>query len=535
MPFGMPDAAMVSQMAKKDNVPPDQLMQWAANKGIPVALVQMMLKYDALQAATQRQAQSGPAPTTTVAQDLDQGLAGIRQQQQQPPPANPGIAGLDAGSMETPKFAGGGIVAFANTGAVSKLDRLYRTPTQSEAEASGAYFGPGEDPEYSLRSYTDPNIKALQDVPAIKAQHEKELADRKAAAKAAEEAAKQAKLEETARQFNITLPPTAAPAPAVPAAPAAAGTPAGTPPTQNQARVSSDEGGLNFASMYAKNQKIGDAAFNDQLERAKGRELYNMGTDPSIDLDRQRILAEKLANDNKIHVDHWDALVQAGLAMAASASQPRLPGQSNMLTDLTAGMKAGTDRLAQLNTAYEANQKQLDKELVQLNHLDYMAKETNNKSIYDQKLAKEKDIDALQNKQIEFDATIQSEAAKSALAAAQIIATNNIAKAQLAESIANHRASLSLEQQKAIESSVTASVKPLYGALNPATNQPYTEDEISAIAGMKYLQMAQRYELSGVGFGNSAPASPGSTNVAPSGGAGTSSVRSAADKIIGRG
>jgi hypothetical protein len=479
MPFGMPDAAMVSQMAKKDNVPPDQLMQWAANKGIPVALVQMMLKYDALQAASQRQAQSGPAPTTTVAQDLDQGLAGLRQQQQQPPPANPGIAGLDAGSMETPKFAGGGIVAFANRGAVEGSE-----PREFNNELPFS-MAPGE-----------PAATQQQFVPSgVGATTLDQSGDR------------------LSRPFGpYTLPPDngVAPTPA-----------AGTPPTQDQARVSSDEGGLNFAAMYAKNQKTGDAAFKDQIERAKGRELYNMGTDPSIDQDRQRILAEKLASDNKIRVDHWDALVQAGLAMAASASQPRLPGQSNMLTDLTAGMKAGTDRLAQLNTAYEANQKQLDKELVQLNHLDYMAKETNNKSIYDQKLAKEKDIDALQNKQIEFDATIQSEAAKSTLAAAQIIATNNIAKAQLAESIANHRASLSLEQQKAIESSVTASVKPLYGALNPATNQPYTEDEISAIAGMKYLQMAQRYELSGVGFGNSAPASPGSTNVAPSSGVGT--------------
>jgi hypothetical protein len=165
--MGLPDAAMVSKMAKAENVPPNMLMEWGASKGIPAALINLMVKYDALQAASQRQQAMGQGqpPQTTVAQDVDQGIAALQNPQPQPQlppqgmpqdqnPAQTGVAALDAGQMENAQYAGGGIVAFAGGGApweVAEAEEAAFTAENVQKATEAAKKGSSKAKEFLQR------------------------------------------------------------------------------------------------------------------------------------------------------------------------------------------------------------------------------------------------------------------------------------------------------------------------------------------------------------------------------------------------
>jgi hypothetical protein len=290
MPFGLPDAAVVSQMAKKDNVPPDMLMHWGAQKGIPPALITLMLKYDALKSATQSQPPGGAQPPqTTVAQDVDTGLAALRQQRMptqaptQMPPQMPQQDQGIAAAQSQQGYARGGVIAFANRGAVDTSNSARTSSSSKESTSYGI-------PEY-LQA-----VKTQQ-------QHQQEA-----------------------------------------------------------------------------------------LDEQKAIPEFKPSMDPSYEEDRQRILMERTAAEHDVPIDRWQALVAAGIAMAKSASTPRRPGESNMLTDLTAGTEAGINKLNAINDAYKAKKTQLDKDLVEANRLKFTAEETNRKDLYNAHTAKLKDV-----------------------------------------------------------------------------------------------------------------------------------------------
>lgn len=107
------------QQAMQKGMPPDQAIQYVksmATQGVaPLAdLYSMMNQFQRL-----KQQQVKPPQTPPTIRDqlnmMDQ------QQQQMTPPMNQGLGGIDAGSMENPSFAGGGIVAFQEGGGADSL------------------------------------------------------------------------------------------------------------------------------------------------------------------------------------------------------------------------------------------------------------------------------------------------------------------------------------------------------------------------------------------------------------------------------
>lgn len=129
------------QQAIQKGMPPDQAIQYVksmATQGVaPLAdLYAMMNQFQRLK---QPQAQAPQTPPTIKDQlnMLDQ-----QQQMQQAAPQQPmdrGLGAIDAGRMEYPQFAGGGIVAFEGGGSVeSEVQRILekspydRTPEENE-------------------------------------------------------------------------------------------------------------------------------------------------------------------------------------------------------------------------------------------------------------------------------------------------------------------------------------------------------------------------------------------------------------------
>lgn len=121
--------AMMSslQQAMQKGMPPDQAIQYVksmATQGVaPLAdLYAMMNQFQRLK---QPQAQAPQTPPTIKDQlnMLDQqqrmqgGIAGMQAPPPAPQPMDRGLGAVDAGRMQYPQFAGGGIVAFAEGGA----------------------------------------------------------------------------------------------------------------------------------------------------------------------------------------------------------------------------------------------------------------------------------------------------------------------------------------------------------------------------------------------------------------------------------
>lgn len=440
MPFGLPDAAMLSQMAKQEQVPQDQLMQWAANKGIPMALVQLMLKYDALQAASQRQGQAQQPPSTTVSQDLDQGLAAIRQppqQQMMQPPANPGIAGLNTGAMENAQYASGGIVAFANRGAVegSAPSMDFSWMNNSGRKYSNELpltFDTGLPQQYVQPIGTGAGPDINQPLPTVDMRDQEETN--------------------------------------------------GTPPSQEEARVAPSSSGVGDYGMgeLTKKYKQIDKNFEQQLADLNQYEVYQASTDPAIQQERERAMNEKLASALKLPKDQWNILVADGLAMWEEASKPRQPGEANAWTYWGAGAKAAAAKAKEIQTQYDAAQKELDKHLIDLNHQEWVASETNKKdaiafrnALRDKTAQLQKDRDSLQ---FDFLKTIGTLGAQRDATMATREATAASQQANLEAKLAG----IASDDARNIVAAVQNEVKRLSGAVK-SDGTPYTEEEIQTV------------------------------------------------------
>lgn len=487
MPFGLPDAAMLSQMAKQEQVPQDQLMQWAANKGIPMALVQLMLKYDALQAASQRQGQAQQPPSTTVSQDLDQGLATVRQrqmmpkQQMVPPSANSGIAGLNTGTMENAQYASGGIIAFANRGAVegSMPSMDFSWMNNSGRKYSNELpltFDTGLPQQYVQPIGTGAVDKSAINppLPTVNMSKQKGIDE--------------------------------------------------TPPSQEEAKVTPSSSGIGDYGMGELNKKYKeiDKNFETQLKELNQYEVYQASTDPAVQQERERAMNEKLANALKLPKDKWDILIADGQAMMDEASKPRQPGEANAWTYWGAGAKAAAVKAKEIQTAYDAAQKELDKHLIDLNHQEWVASETNKKdaisyrnTLRDKTAQLQKDRDSLQFDYLKTIGTLGAQLDATA-------ATREATAASRQASLEAKLAGIASDDAKNIVTAVQNEVKRLSGAIKP-DGTPYTEEEIQAVIPQIQDNIITMYKRA-------------TRSVAPSsGGAGASNVRSAADRIIAGG
>lgn len=345
--FSLTDAAIADKVLA--GVPPDQTDDQLAGRGFPSAFDDLLQQYRMLQQKVQ---QDGAAPPqTTVAQDI-MGLAALNNQlspqagqaiqqlaaqnapgagQPMPPQGQPpmeqGLGGMNAGVMQNPQFANGGIIAFANRGAVQGT----ADNTQEDQEPM----------TYNTYMASMPT----QNTGVVPEQQPRE---------------------------RVKLPS-----------------------SFGEAMQSLQEGASNYEdTIEARKQAL------------KNRMIYQAKPDPSIEEDRTRINALKLANENDLEPDRWQAMVDMGLAWAESAARGDDP-----LVSLVAGSKAGVTSLRKINDEYKKTQAALDKELIALDHAKYLAEETNNKDAYNQVYKIQDTIDGLDDKLDALNRDVQTKAA----------------------------------------------------------------------------------------------------------------------------
>lgn len=133
------------QQAIQKGMPPDQAIQYVkgmATQGVaPLAdLYSMMNQFQRLK---QQPVQPPQTPPTIKDQlnilDQQQQMQRMQQQQAVPQAMNRGLGGIDAGLMQYPQFAGGGIVALSEGGNPTDVARKRLLDLIDEAEKSGDF------------------------------------------------------------------------------------------------------------------------------------------------------------------------------------------------------------------------------------------------------------------------------------------------------------------------------------------------------------------------------------------------------------
>jgi hypothetical protein len=360
--FTLTDAAVADKALQ--GVPDEQVDDELAKRNLPTAFDNLLKTYRALQQAMQQKSPS--PPQTTVADDI-MGLAALNNQlsspvqnaispqaagamspqsaapmppemmaqmasqagAQQPPqpPMDQGLGGLDAGVMQAPQFADGGIVAFANRGEV-EADNSEEPPTP-----------------ITYNSYMEALGQTQTQAP-ISEQEDTKL------------------------------------------------------PTSYTDYMTQMQQGLKDYKKY----------MGAREENLKNRPVYQAQPDPSVEEDRRRVIAQRLANEHDIDKDRWQSMVDMGLAWAESAAKGDDP-----LVSLVAGSKAGTTSLRKINDDYKKTQAALDKELIALDHAQYLAEETNRKDAYTQVFKIQDNIDALHSELLKQETELQKNAVTAAI------------------------------------------------------------------------------------------------------------------------
>jgi hypothetical protein len=203
-----------------------------------------------------------------------------------------------------------------------------------------------------------------------------------------------------------------------------------SPPKQDQTPAKPMSTQDRIAAYLSSAQKQ-QSTIEDHLDELAKQQVFQGRVDPTLEEDRKRLLLQKEANAHDVEKDRWQSLVEMGLAMAESASKPRLAGEGNMLTDLTAGMRAGTTKLNAVNDAYKKAQAQLDKDIIEAEHLKFQAEETQRKDLYNAYKQKQADIYAARKEVDTLNTTVQKEAANLGIQAQNADTASKNAAAQL--------------------------------------------------------------------------------------------------------
>jgi hypothetical protein len=361
--LGMPDAAMVSQMASKDQVPDEMMVLWLASKGLPVTFASLVGRYRKLQEAANNPMGGAQIPKTTVAEDVNNGLASLQQnavppmpeltqlqdlnQPQQPPPqppqpqqppdqgqqmppdqgqqmppdqgqppAQPGLAGLDPGLFNQGQgMAGGGIITFAEAGQVAQ-----EQDQQNQEDALFNQLNPEEQAD-----------------------------------------------------------------------------PAPTPAPQQQQTYKAPNTLDQVFQQYGEAEEDLDARFDAQIAELNKMEVYEPKNSPVYAQKRELLIKQKLADQNKIPFDQFDQLIAQGMAGMKEAMKPHEPGFGYMAAT-TAGLEAFYETGKKLEKEHETLQNKLDSDIIEQNKLEFEAQETNRKAAIDARNAKKKEIADLQEK-----------------------------------------------------------------------------------------------------------------------------------------
>jgi len=347
------------QQAMQKGMPPDQAIQYVksmATQGVaPMAdLYAMMNQFQRL-----KQQQVKPPQTPPTIRDqlniLDQqqqmqrdttdrsgGLGSLGGPtsyagQQEAQPMDRGLGAIDAGRMEYPQFAGGGIVAFSN-GGTSNTEGLTPQEEQELAALEGleresmAPFAPGAGKREFGPSIPEGGVVSLYQNRKARLQ---ELRAKQAIAREAErKLARERAVAEEARRRGITLPSTAA-APTTPSATAlppagaapttATGAPTATAPTgaPGLAPVNYDT----FGKYRTEAERLRAGAQGEAdltaMQRASQmqKDLEAMGIGEATRKRGEYLTKREAEAEKDLASDKRMALAQAGFAMAEAASR----------------------------------------------------------------------------------------------------------------------------------------------------------------------------------------------------------------------
>ena len=410
--FGLPDAAMVSQMAQKEQVPKENRVAWAVSKGWPISLIALADKYDLLQQAKQVQSQmqaQGQQPPATVAQEIDAGLASLDNPQPQMPPQGMPPQGMPAAQPQMPTQGDASM------------------PPQGMPPQGAAPMPPQGGPAPGMRRGGPVHRRGPR---GLRSLHAGRMEEPKFAAGGilAFNGEDGSEVESDTPASDLDMMNKLSGSPATQPAPVRSSPSGGD---QAPARPTKPMSTQDRIAAYLDSAKQQQANIQAHLDDLAKQQVFQGRVDPTLEEDRKRLLLLKTANEQDVEKDRWQSLVEMGLAMAESASKPRLPGEGNMLTDLTAGMRAGTNKLNAVNDAYKKAQAQLDKDIIQAEHLKFQAEETQRKDLYNAYKQKQADIYAAQKEVDTLNTTVQKEAANLGIQAQNADTAAKNAAAQL--------------------------------------------------------------------------------------------------------
>lgn len=373
------------QQAMQKGMPPDQAIQYVksmATQGVaPLAdLYAMMNQFQRLKQQKVTPPQTPPTIKDQLnALDQQQQMpqqGGIAQLQAPPPAGQPmdrGLGAIDAGLMQYPKFANGGIVAFDNggeadseepsffskvaagftgmMGGTGATDPFMRGPERRLGDLGQALANvPDEDLAAQLeKAVMMGDQKAATDLSVVLRQrNRKDLVDR--ITTSAKGAAKTQAAEARAAQLGFgKTPPAPVPPPPAPVAerrPAVMGGPAvAAPPAEKDI---TDE---QYQKLQAFRKREGLGAAREEM--------------------RQFLTSEEKRLDKAYGEDKRLAFADIGFKMAAAASRPG----ATFLGALAEGAMSGTQAMRAMNKELAENKRLLKQSMIKLKEADELEKE----------------------------------------------------------------------------------------------------------------------------------------------------------------
>jgi hypothetical protein len=288
-----------------------------------------------------------------------------------PPPMEQGLGSMDAGAMENPSFAGGGIVAFDGGGTANSLDveGIYSRGKPKGYGQFGALemqtFGEQAGPEDLARLFAMALSKndfdtasRLEPYMMQKGITQDEIANiRRMTGRGVKAVSAPGVLAEKVRTEFMTGQPTsvAAAPPAAPPAPAAQPERKIAKPLVAEKAAPIPEEKDVTEEQY---KKLRDFRKREGLGAAR-EEFKKYITDEEKDL------AAKYGRDRQL------AFAEAGFRMAAAASRPG----ATFLGALAEGAISGTQALKAMNSALDANKRSLKDAMIKLNEAAELEKE----------------------------------------------------------------------------------------------------------------------------------------------------------------
>lgn len=354
------------QQAIQKGMPPDQAVQYVKSMAVqgvaPLAdLYAMMNQFQRLKQQQAKPPQNPP----TIKDQLD--VLGQQQRLQSEMQARQdqnmqrGLGGIDAGSMENPRFAGGGVVALAEGGDFD-VEQVYsrgKPRGASQFDLSALYrFGEEASPEELARMYAkalslnDFDTATRLEPAMIKKGLSQDYINyvRKNTAIGVNEIRK-AKAQEPVENILYGNRPAATPAPTETAVPPAAPPAAETPPARRITKPASVAAAPAAAPQPTLDESIAEIR-KPLIERGL---LTAEGKSVAGEKFRDYLTSEEARMEKEFGKDKSLALAEAGFRMAGAASRPG----ATFLGALSEGGVSYSQAIRGMNKELQANRRQM--------------------------------------------------------------------------------------------------------------------------------------------------------------------------------